>query len=191
MKIFKKYCLQLVFMGVVCVTVTAQLSGIAAVAAPKAGPTTIGAVITTLNQGYSGIGTFLLVTDAKRVPIVANDLVPNGSGWARIVGSTSVNQVFGQTFTQTLPKAQQVTLVTDQTLISKMQASSRLPKDAASAGVIHNALNRIFLYFVYPVKGVNYRFYLNDPFPPAGIMLPGHPAAYPAVNSIINRFNCG
>lgn len=156
--------------------------------APKVGRTTIGGILATLNRGYSGSGTFLLITDAAGKPIAANDLVPNGSGWTRYAGSKSVNMVFGQAFTQKLPPSQVITLLADQALIAKMQATSRLPSGPTAAAINNNALNRVFLYFVYPVQGVNYRFYINDPCPPAGMVFPGRPPVYPAVTTIINRF---
>lgn len=153
------------------------------VSAPRAVTTTIGAALANLNRGYSGEGTFILVSDANNNPIPNSALV-SGS----YPNSMSVNQAFGPTFTQGLPASQSITLLTDPTLIRSMQANNQLPSTASNPTAINAALNRVFLYFLYPVNGVTYRFYLNDPCPAPGISLPQRPTAYPALE-IINAFD--
>lgn len=170
------------------------------VVAPRVGKYTIGDLLLTLNKGYSGKGTFLMITDNKGALIVHEDFGTGKSGWSRYAGSTSVDAAFGAGFSSRLPATQEVTLLMDQDLINKMQADGRLPSgntlSAQEKTLLDNALNRLFLYFIFTVniggKNVNYRFYINDPCPPRKINKPGRAtgAVYPVQSTVADRFDC-
>ncbi len=141
-------------------------------------------------------GTFLIISDANGNPVTHEALSSKGGFDSSYKGSKSVDAAFGAGFTGRLPLAQEVTLVKDQDLITKMQGEGRLPLAAAGkalssveSALIDKVSNRLVVYFIYNVNGKNYRFYLNDPCPARKIVRAGQPDVYPIKTTVVDKFD--
>lgn len=152
--------------------------------APKAKKYKIGELLEVINKGGTGVGTFVLLTDASGKPLTDKEL-ETSAGWKRCAGSKSVDSAFGAGYTNKLSKGETVKLEKDKELISKLQEENRLP--SGSHDLVKHVQDRLLLYFVYKKGSEKYRFYINDPFPGKGITTRGN-VHYP-MQEIADKFD--